>query len=61
MPIEVYSDHNRFTFLYSLQSQSQRLMCWIFFLQPYNLIVRHIKGMDNVVADALSRVPDLTN
>ncbi len=61
MPIEVFSDHNPLTFLHSLQSPSQRLMRWILFLQPYNLIVRHIKGTDNVVADALSRVPGLIN
>ncbi len=36
-------------------------MRWILFLQPYNLIVKHIKGSYNVVADALSRVPDLIN
>ncbi len=59
--IEVFSDHNPLTFLHSLQSPSQRLMRWILFLQPYNLIVRHIKGSDNVVADALARVPDLIN
>ncbi len=57
----MFSDHNPLTFLHSLQSPSQRLMRWILFLQPYNLIVRHIKGTDNVVADALSRVPGLIN
>ncbi len=61
MPIEVFSDHNPLTFLHSLQSPSQRLMRWILFLQPYNLIVRHIKGSDNVVSDALSCIPDLIN
>lgn len=58
MPVEVYFDHNRLTFL---QSLSQPLMRWILFLQPYNLIIKHIKGADNVVADVLSRVPDLVN
>ncbi|KAI2645271.1 Retrovirus-related Pol polyprotein [Labeo rohita] len=37
-------------------SPSQRLMRWILFLQPYNLIVKHIKGSDNVVADALIQI-----
>lgn len=60
LPVEVYSDHNPLTFLHSLQSPSQRLMRWILFLQPYSLSVKHIKGSDNVVADALSRAPDHT-
>ncbi|KAL1279304.1 hypothetical protein QQF64_025977 [Cirrhinus molitorella] len=30
-------------------------------IEPYTLTVKHLKGSDNVVADALSRVPDLIN
>ena len=55
-PVVVYSDHNPLTFLHSLQSPNQRLMRWALFLQPYNLIIRHIRGVDNVIADALSRI-----
>lgn len=54
----VYSDHNPLTFLHSLQSPSQRLMRWVLFLQPYNLNIQHIRGVDNVMADALSRTFD---
>ena len=57
-PVVVYSDHNPLTFLHSLQSPSQRLMRWKLFLQPYNLSIWHIRGVDNVIADALSRVPE---
>lgn len=57
VPITVYSDHNPLTFLHSLKSPSQRLMRWALFLQPYNLQIRHIRGVDNVMADALSRAP----
>lgn len=56
-PITVYSDHNPLTFLNSLQNPNQRLMRWALFLQPYNLSILHIKGKDNVLADALSRAP----
>lgn len=56
-PVVVYSDHNPLTFLHSLRSPSQRLMRWIFFLQPYNLQIKHIRGSDNVLADTLSRAP----
>ncbi len=54
-PLVVYTDHNPLTFLHSLQNPNQRLMRWCLFLQPFNLDIRHIKGSDNVVADALSR------
>ena len=54
-PVVVYSDHNPLTFLHSLQNPNQRLMRWALFLQPYNLQINHIRGVDNVMADALSR------
>ena len=58
VPLVVYSDHNPLTFLHSLQNPNQRLMRWCLFLQPYHLDIRHIRGLENVVADALSRAPD---
>ena len=57
-PVVVFSDHNPLSFLSSLQNTNQRLMRWALFLQPYNLSIRHIKGSENVMADALSRAPD---
>ena len=56
-PLVVYTDHNPLTFLRSLQNPNQRLMRWALFLQPYHLDIRHIKGSENVMADALSRLP----
>ena len=56
-PIVIHCDHNPLTFLHSLQNPNQRLMRWCIFLQPYNLDIRHIKGKENVIADALSRAP----
>lgn len=53
----VYSDHNPLTFLHSLKNPNQRLMRWCLFLQPFHLDVRHLKGSENIVADALSRAP----
>ena len=58
VPVVVFSDHNPLTFLHQLQNPNQRLMRWALFLQPYDLQIRHIKGVDNVMADALSRAPD---
>lgn len=54
-PVAVFTDHNPLTFLHSLQNPNQRLMRWCLFLQPFNLDIRHIKGTENVLADALSR------
>ena len=51
-PVVVYTDHNPRTFLH-LRCPSQRLIRWSLFLQSCNLDIQHIKGFDNVVADAL--------
>ena len=59
VPLVVYTDHNPLTFLHSMQCPNQRLMRWCLFLQDFCLDVRHIKGTDNVVADALSRAPGI--
>ena len=57
VPVEVFTDHNPLTFLNSLRCPNQRLIRWSLMLQSYCLDIRHIKGSDNVVADALSRAP----
>lgn len=54
--VVVYSDHNPLTFLNLLQNSNQRLR-WALFLQPYNLEIKQICGVENVMADALSRAP----
>ena len=55
-PILVYTDHNPLTFLHKLSNKNQRLTRWSLLLQEYNITIKHIKGKDNVIADALSRV-----
>ena len=55
VPLEVFTDHNPLTFLNRLKSKNQRLLRWSLLLQSYNLDIKHIRGKDNVVADALSR------
>lgn len=55
--IVVYSDHDPLKFLWRMRNANQRLMRWSLILQPFNLEIKHIRGTDNVVADALSRVP----
>ena len=55
-PIVVFSDHNRLSFLHKLKNKNQRLLRWSLLLQEFNLDIRHIKGKDNIIPDALSRV-----
>ncbi|ROT69037.1 hypothetical protein C7M84_012804 [Penaeus vannamei] len=54
-PIQIFTDHNPLTFLEKNKYSNHRLLRWSLSLQPYHLQVKHIKGRDNVVADALSR------
>ena len=55
-PVTVLTDHNPLTFLNRMKNKNRRLMNWSLLIQEYNLEIRHIKGVDNVCADALSRV-----
>ena len=55
-PIVVYTDHNPLTFLGRMKANNQRILRWSLLLQEYNLVIRHVPGKENVVADALSRV-----
>ncbi|KAK4314243.1 hypothetical protein Pmani_014397 [Petrolisthes manimaculis] len=54
-PVTVYTDHNPLVFLERMKLNNQRLLRWSLTLQPYNLDIRHIKGTDNLIADAFSR------
>ena len=54
-PIIIYTDHNPLTFLTRVK-QNQRLLRWQLFLQSYNLSIHHVKGVENVPADTLSRL-----
>lgn len=56
-PLVVFTDHNPLTFLSTLKCPNQRLIRWALFLQAFSLDIRHIRGRDNLLADALSRAP----
>lgn len=51
----VRSDHKPLVYLFSLKEPSSRLTRIRLDLEEYNFKVTHIKGKENVVADALSR------
>ena len=54
-PIVVFSDHNPLTFIHKMKNKNQRLLRWSLLLQEYKLDIRHIRGKDNIIPDALSR------
>ena len=56
VPVIVYTDHNPLFFVHRMRNKNKRLMGWSLLLQTYNLEIRHVRGKDNVLADALSRV-----
>ncbi|XP_027128228.1 uncharacterized protein LOC109142602 [Larimichthys crocea] len=51
----VYTDHNPLVFLNRMKNSNHRLMRWSLVLQEFNLDIQHVRGKDNVLADALSR------
>lgn len=55
--IVVHSDHNPLTFIKQSRLKNQRVMRWALMLQDYNFVLRHVKGVDNMIADCLSRYP----
>lgn len=55
-PLYVYTDHNPLTFIHRMKNNNQRILRWALFLQEYNLQIQHIRGVDNLIADALSRL-----
>jgi hypothetical protein len=54
-PVVVYTDHEPLKYINSMATTNQRILRWALELQPYQLIIRHVKGKDNVIADYLSR------
>jgi hypothetical protein len=50
-PILVFTDHNPLTFIHQMRNKNQRLTRWSLMLQEYDVIIRHIKGKNNVIAD----------
>ncbi len=49
------TDHRPLTFIQQTKMKNARVMRWSLFLQDWSFIIKSIKGVDNIMADYLSR------
>ena len=54
--IIIFMDHSALKYLLTKQNGKARLIRWVLLLQEFNLKIRDKKGVENVVADHLSRL-----
>ena len=54
--IVIFTDHSTLKYLLTKQNAKARLIRWVFLLQEFNLQIKDKKGVENVVADHLSRL-----
>nr|GFA73126.1 reverse transcriptase domain-containing protein [Tanacetum cinerariifolium] len=57
----MYTDHSVLKYLLSKQDAKPRLIQWALLLQEFDIIIRDKKGMENLVADHLSRLDNPHN
>jgi hypothetical protein len=51
----IHSDHESFKYLRMQNKLNRRHAKWVEFIESFPYIIKHKKGKDNVIADALSR------
>ena len=54
--IVIFTDHSTLKYLLTKQNSKARLIRWVLLLQEFNIQIRDKKGVENVVADHLSRL-----
>ena len=54
--IIIFIDHSALKYLLTKQDAKARLIRWVLLLQEFNLLIKDKKGVENVVADHLSRL-----
>ena len=52
---ELHTDHNALRYILTSRDPRGRIARWVTFLQQFTYTVKHVKGKENVVPDALSR------
>ena len=60
-PVTIFTDHVALKYLLSKQDTKPRLTRWILLCQEFNLTIKDKKGVENVVADHLSRLVPESN
>ena len=60
-PVTNFTDHAALKYLLSKQDTKPRLTRWILLCQEFNLTIKDKKGVENVVADHLSRLVPESN
>ena len=56
LDIIILIDHSALKYLLTKKNAKVRLIIWVLLLQEFNLQIRDKKGVENVVADHLSRL-----
>ncbi|GJT41888.1 reverse transcriptase domain-containing protein [Tanacetum coccineum] len=56
LKIMVYTNHSALKYLFSKQDAKPRLIRWVLLLQGFNIKIKDKKGIENLVADHLSRL-----
>ena len=54
--IVIFTDHSALKYLLTKQNEKARLILWVLLLQEFNLQIKDKKGVENIVADHLSRL-----
>ena len=54
--IVIFTDHSALKYLLAKHNSKARLIRWVLLLQEFNIQIRDKKGVENVVADHLSRL-----